>query len=687
MRLAYLFLADEPLLYAHPYNYFHGALSIVEHPHPWRFVLTSDAWHRWLGPWTIAPLYYLLVAAVMAVFGAHLRPIQLVQTGLDAGVAVFVGLVGRRISPRYGAWAGIAYALNAHAIEQCGTTLTENLHTPLTVAGMALLLMERWPRGRGATDGETRRDLRMVAAGGFLLGLSALARSVSAAFVPVAALWRWREERGRGGASAAAVLALAASAAVLPWTLRNVVFIGEWVPIETNGVYNFWDDNAFVEGERRRAQEHAIARQPTLAAQRAQALRLGWRGIRRNPGRFVEKAWLNLLHFVRPDGLHLLLRVEHAQPAWRHAALVLLDDAILAPTVALFLVFALAGAPSAQRRLLLLWTGYYLLMVVVVFHNEIRYRSTLLPFALACAAGGLGVLTEPARRSTVRARLSAVAGALAAAAMLAPYPVPAWRALISSRTVSQAASAVGRGDVATADQLAWQAAHEDPTAARPWLVYGRALAAAGRPAQALAAYERAAARKAHHWAPVVVRPRLLVEAGRAAEADAAAQQANRFSYDVDPWQALELAWRELPAPATEEVNLARDDYGAARGFSLPLRDHRWSRGHAWVRLRLPVAAPAYDVTLEMGSPPPSPYQAPEVRVSVQGGTSASFRLGRDVAPYVLRTAAPAGGVLLVRLDGPTWSRSGQPADQGIRLDRLRVSAVSEGEGIRASGRD
>ena len=64
-RLAFLFLADEPLLYSHPYNYFYGALAIVESPHPLRFVLRSDAWHQWLGPWTIAPLYYLFAASVM----------------------------------------------------------------------------------------------------------------------------------------------------------------------------------------------------------------------------------------------------------------------------------------------------------------------------------------------------------------------------------------------------------------------------------------------------------------------------------------------------------------------------------------------------------------------------------------------------------------------------------------------
>src|SRR5258707_14997393 len=83
-RLLFLFAADEPLLYSHPYNYFHGALAILEHSDPWRFIGTSDAWHLWLGPWTIAPLYYLFLAGIMAVFGPHLLAAPPVQIGLDA---------------------------------------------------------------------------------------------------------------------------------------------------------------------------------------------------------------------------------------------------------------------------------------------------------------------------------------------------------------------------------------------------------------------------------------------------------------------------------------------------------------------------------------------------------------------------------------------------------------------------
>jgi tetratricopeptide (TPR) repeat protein len=237
---------------------------------------------------------------------------------------------------------------------------------------------------------------------------------------------------------------------------------------------------------------------------------------------------------------------------------------------------------------------------------------------------------------------------------------------------------VERGDLARADLLAERAASRDPEAARPWLRYGRALAAAGEWERAMEAYRRAGARKAHHWTPALLMPRLLRESGRAEESARAVEAANRFSFDVDPWLAQEIAWDELPPPRTDEVLLGRGDYGAVRGFSLPHRDHRWTLGRAWVRLRPTVAAPAYDVTLDLGSPEPSPLAAPRLRVAVEGAPEAELALTREVKSYTLRVPAPRDGTLVLALRAPTWNHTGQPAEQGVRLDRVRVAPATAG---------
>jgi hypothetical protein len=159
-----------------------------------------------------------------------------------------------------------------------------------------------------------RRGGWRAACGGLLLGLSSLARSVTTAFVPLAGLWRWWVGRDRVALLRAVVIGAAAAAAVVPWTIRNAMVTGDFIPVETNGVYNLYDDNTFVEGERRVRQEALIRSQPTLAQQRDMALRMAWRGIARQPGTFATKAWRNLLHLIRPDGLQLVLVVEDRCP-------------------------------------------------------------------------------------------------------------------------------------------------------------------------------------------------------------------------------------------------------------------------------------------------------------------------------------------------------------------------------------
>ncbi len=176
------------------------------------------------------------------------------------------------------------------------------------------------------------------------------------------------------------------------------------------------------------------------------------------------------------------------------------------------------------------------------------------------------------------------------------------------------------------------------TTARPWRTFGRWLAARDLAGPAEAAYTHAAESKsAFPWTSVAVRPRLLADAGRTEETEAALRKAHLLSWDVDPWLLLEAAWRELPAPRADAIELAGLDYGAVRGFHHPrgidptlighrreitlyrAKDgpvpppgpHRWTRATAFLRLRPTVSAPVYRVTLVMGSPFPLPSRTPK----------------------------------------------------------------------------
>ena len=667
-RLAFISLVDGPLVFGHERVYFSKALWIAGHADPLSFVLREDAWRSWAGPyWTLPPLYPLFLAAWIASFGPGLFAVLAMQCVLGALAAVGVGRLARELHPG-GAWAGAAYAVYWPSVITASTTTTENLHTPLLVWSLALFAI-------AARTGAARA----AAAGGLLLGLSALTRTVSLLFIPLAVLDHLRWKGLRHGARAALLTAAGGAAVLVPWTARNVFLQGDPVVVDSVGVYNLWYDNLFVNEDRARMQQESIESQPTPAARRARALALTWRNVSREPQTMLLKVWDNARYFFRPEALDSLLRVEYPHPGWLHAGWIALGDGIFLAALPLFAACAVAGRPSPARSLLLLWSAYYLLMLFVVFHAQLRYRSAWTPFLIAGAAGGVAALRDVARKR--RALAGFAAGLALAAVTVAGYAPLAWHAVRAEVDLRRARAALASHDLASAHQAVARAAARNPAAARPWLVYGRMLARAGRPAEAVDAYRQASARNGAAVTPVYVLPQLLREAGQLAEADDAARRADAAARAFDAWWALEVAWRELPAPRTNEVRLAQGDFGAVRGFLDGRMGHRWTRHRAFVRLVPMRAAAAHDITIEMGSPLPSPRAAPVVRVRAGDGAFTTFALGTDVRPYTLRARTEPGAPVVVEIVAPTWSLTGEPAEQGVRVDRVSVRAVEE------SGRD
>jgi hypothetical protein len=544
--------------------------------------------------------------------------------------------------------------------------LSENLHTPLLVAGMLLLVAaadrSREPEAREGSVGVW---------GGFLVGLSALARAVSFAFLPVAAIWRFAVG-GPGRVRSAALVLASGVLAIAPWWARNALVIGDPVPIETLAYYNLYLHNSFVGGERVARRAHYIAREPTPQARRALAVRYAWTGWTERPDAALAKVARNVRHFLRPEGLYEWLGAEMPRSLGWHLGNVLLGDLLLAPALFLFTVYLVAGPPAPGRWLLALWTLYYLFLVIVVFNAEVRYRSALVPFVLAGAPAGLEAL-----RAAVPGRpwLGVVLGALVAGGTAPDYAAPALRAARSAWTLRAARAAIGAGDMAAADRIARRAGDVAPKTVRPWLTYGRWLAEANHPAEAVSAYREALVRRPSHWVARVALPGLLAAAGRRSEAETARQDL-RGALDaegVNPGVALEGAWVWMAAPRTDEIRMGVNDYGAARNFLHDRGTFRWSRHRASLRLVPATPAALYDVVLEMGSPPPSPTPDAEVDVWGPGATHARFRLSPDVRAYTLRVPAPkAGAPLQIDLAAPSWNAVEQPPDQGVRVDSLRI---------------
>lgn len=691
LRLWFLFAFDPPLMYAHPYTYFTGALRIVEHPHPVDYVLRSDEWRTWDRHWTIAPLYFVFVAGLFKLLGAHLVALQVVQCVFDALVAALVAWMGRRLAGPIGIWAGVLYAVYWSALELPTQTLTENLHTILLVSGLVIVARVA-TSGSGVTTG--------LLVGGFVLGVSALTRSVSAAFIPLVALWQWQVGGLRVGWRRAAFVCVGGAAAILPWTARNFFIIGEHVPIETTAYENIlWANHLGTSEEYAQALQH-IAHLSTPAAKREAALHYAIEGVTQHPDRFVKKVEGNFWHILRPDGLDGLLRIQRSVEPWGHVKSILGDDLPMLLALPLALVFAFAGRPSPVRTAILLWCGYFLFMVIVVFHNEARYRASLAPFVAAAAVGGLAVLREGATRRRMWARVVLAGGLVLCVAVVRPYVVPAvnaWRAWIETHA---AESLVRAGDTTAASAAIERAAEFNPRSAWPYMGLGQALARSGDFGGAVGAYRDAQERATSATiAPRLALPALLIAAGRETQALVAMRRAHDYSWSADPWLALEVAWAELPAPHTDEIEVGGNDYGAVRNFLQPRGDprmgsdrtwrdveredglivppgvHRWSRARAWLRLVPRTLASSYDVTLMLGVPAPGRLEAGASAVVRIAEREQQCVLATDVRACTLRgvAAPPAVEALIVELRAPTWNRVGEPAEQGVRVERLTVT--------------
>jgi len=664
LRLGYVVLADEPLLFRHQYHYFRGAMLIAENPDPWSYVLHSDEWRMWDGMWTLAPGYFWFLAVLFRLGGMHLLTVRVAQCLLEGGTAALVAVLARRVStPRLGLLAGLAYAVYWPSVVLPGSTMTENLHTFLLTAAFVAItgLVLR-------DDDHPRAELLRGVAVGLVFGLAGLARTVGTAFLALALPWLALEPARTRRWRAALGVVVGVAIVVGPWVARNWWIMGDPSPIESVSLANLWEDNAFARDARFDRQHHYLLEAKDARERQALVWRFVLRGLRERGHDYPDKIWGNVRHFLRPDGLWLLLGAEQPWPAWQHVTRILFDDGVFFLSLPLFVAFLAGGRPAPLRRFVLLWTGYYLLMILVFFHSEIRYRSPLMPFVIAGAAGGLAAVRAPGARA---ARLGLLAGGLVSVLCVMPYGGRAWRALEARWRLRAGAAALARGDVGGLGAALARAAEAAPTSSRPWFTAGRWLAASGRSAEALEAYARGEPLVEYKWIPRTVLPRLLADVGRTEEAARATAEANAASFDGDPWLLLETAWRELPPPRGTVIELSRGDYGAVRGFLYPMDGRRWTRHRAFLRL-IPPPARAYEVTLEMASPPPAWRADPTVTVRVRGGAEARFTLTSEMRPYRFVTPAPTDGVVQVEIESPTWNRASETAEQGVQVSRMTV---------------
>jgi hypothetical protein len=260
---------------------------------------------------------------------------------------------------------------------------------------------------------DVRCSTPIAAVAGLVFGLSILARETALYFVPLAALWlaARTDDRGRARARGAAFL-LAAALTVAPWTLRNWIVYGAFVPVSTAGALNLWQGNTRLSRQEVYEQYWAVhGRIEKYRFARAEGLKAI---AERQPLWFLEKLGQEMPNFWEADSQALVHIVRGAygpiRPAIAVAVVALFLFSFFACLVGL--VFGLAAVPLGRGPLLLVGFLAYYNLIHVATHGYARYRLPVMPAIFLLAAFAWSAWrsrTYPALGAKRRAVASAVA--------------------------------------------------------------------------------------------------------------------------------------------------------------------------------------------------------------------------------------------------------------------------------------
>jgi hypothetical protein len=348
-----------------------------------------------------APLYPAFLALVYEISGtgfARFFAARLAQAVfLGAPLAPLTYLSARRLlagneqAARLSAWIVAGYPMLLLYPLGLGT---ENLFFLLLLASFFFLLTAAAEPTPGS-----------FIISGFLLGLTALTRSVILPFAGLAVLWTWLVLKQKRGA---ALIALTLALTIAPWIIRNSLLSGKLTGIETSLGYNLYvgyhpqSSGTFKFGpslDLVPILDDSVRDQ--LGTQRALEF------IRADPGRFISLAVSRLGHFFRLE-LRILTYFYSNNFFGHISAPLLVGLALVFGLPFAILCFSAAfGAvqlPRGSATLLLglLLVGYLLPHVFIL--SEERFHLALVPF-LAMLAAHRGASRSSAFRVRILAAL------------------------------------------------------------------------------------------------------------------------------------------------------------------------------------------------------------------------------------------------------------------------------------------
>lgn len=376
---------------------------VAERPSPFRHKMI---FHPPLYPYFLAGAYALAGSLVAA------QALQVVVASL------LVPAVGRVGALTLGRPAGLAAAAAAAFYPEL---VWFSCH--FWVENIFLVLL--WWAFERLLAADAHGRLRDALAGGFLWGAAVLARETALYFLPVAAVWL-ALGRGRVGAVRAAAVVAAALLTVAPWTYRNWVSFGAFVPVSTAGGQNLFQGNThiprdetyrMVDQVQGRIEQYRYARGMGLAAIRE-----------RQPAWLFEKLAAQMPMFWEAESMALIHVKRGAYGKVRPGAALALSAVMLLPYLGVLAlaVRGIATLPMARGvPLLLLFVAYYN-AIHIVTHGFNRYRLPVMPVLFLVAAWGWRRGSDSAVAAPVRRGLALAAGAVLLASVL-PSLATQWR--------------------------------------------------------------------------------------------------------------------------------------------------------------------------------------------------------------------------------------------------------------------
>lgn len=629
--------------------------------------------------WLRAPLYPLWLAASLSLVGGDLRWAALPNIALSTVTVYLFYLLGREVgassddhdcrkAERTGLLAAGVAALLLTLSTFASLWMSETLFTALFVAALLALLR--------CAD---RPRLWLAGVAGVLLGLAILTRSLPLTLLPFAALWLgwqvWNRMRAqvKRGIAHAVVFGLLCIATIAPWTLRNYLAYGAFIPVETGLSYNLWAFNEPREDDATIFK--TLASIPNPVDRAAYATAKGLARLREDPAILLRKLWpgWSALWRVKPIEDRFLQRTYYQDvPIGMFATALALDDALYA-IVAVLGGAALLLAPLDRRKVLLGGWFAYVIAVVLLTHGEGRYRHFIFPVLVPYAAW------LATNRSAWRFRSARLWASFAITIGLLWSPLIlqydwAWaeRNVARGWYVQRAEWAARSGDTAAAITLYGRAGSADPGSADVWLGLGQLYQRLGQEPQALDAFNRAFANMPSYVAVNVRRGDALRRLGRDSEAADAFKGFYTSEADMVEW-----AWNELDTPPPSVLTVGDGlDYGFVQGVyaaeTYTNRKARWTAGRA--ELKLAGSRGAGGVQLTLAAPRADRAPAP-VRICVNT-RCADVIVQAEWRSFTL-TVSPADRYN-VTISAPTFqpqqfnARSPDTRDLGVLLDEARV---------------